>query len=180
MKDLTEEFAYHNSNIFAEQGLDPLNFGCVMANYETPEPYIEAIPKSYLVDQDPTESNEISHVTLRYGLLRPATDQVKAIHAALRTWKPPLLFRTEKIGYFSNFDFDVVYLQPVEVESYREAYVRLGRIANVTLHPEYTPHLTLAYVHAGAGPEVVELLNRHGLVAIANLRSWGFTGLEYS
>ena len=33
MKDLSEDFAYRNSNIFAEQGLDPLNFGCVMANY---------------------------------------------------------------------------------------------------------------------------------------------------
>jgi 2'-5' RNA ligase superfamily/D-alanyl-D-alanine carboxypeptidase len=111
------------------------------------------IPDSalYTDPDDPSYGREESpHVTVKYGLHDETPEKVRAL---LRR-EPPVTVTLGKTSIFPAKDGDPYDVVKVDVGSaaLRRLNARIGRALKVTdTHPDYKPHLTLAYVRAGEG-----------------------------
>lgn len=87
------------------------------------------------------------HITVKYGLSGDGLDKVKEILAKT----PPIAVKLGKTSLFEGEDQDVV---KVDVDSPELTAVHeaiKGAVPNEETHPEYKPHVTVAYVKPGAG-----------------------------
>ena len=170
-----------NENLYELLGIDTGELGCMMARFSTPTRLLNEIPE-YLLYHDPDDPGEYgkvfdSHVSLLYGLLKPAHETREAVDLVLRGLsfleKTPFGFA----DWFSNHDqpYDVLYIPPVYEHPFVDAHRRLSRLPHVNLYPEYTPRLTLAYVKKGSARVGARLVNSLGL-EYGNL--W-FRGYDY-
>jgi hypothetical protein len=99
------------------------------------------------------------HVTIKYGLLGDDPRPLRDIAANFA----PIEVTLGEIDVFQNDDADVLYLQ-VESEWLRELNAAISaQIPNETTRPNYTPHVTLAYLRPGAGEKYVGPSNLSGL-----------------
>lgn len=109
---------------------------------------VEALAKA-IPDTDLAEDGreDRPHVTIKYGLHDDSPERVA--EALVR--QPPVSFTLGKTKVFENGESDVVY-----VEVHSPALARLHRVVseaapNTDTHPEYIPHVTVAYVKPGTG-----------------------------
>ena len=125
-------------------------FACVLApitGRTTLREKIFRFGQTYIADSDLADDgrDDNPHITVLYGLHSNDPSDAYAIIHRLK----PLRIRLGKISAFdSHPDYDVI---KIDVESYdmRLANIMLRMLSHTMTHPEYNPHLTLAYVKKG-------------------------------
>src|SRR4051812_49300035 len=106
-------------------------------------PATMAIPNDHL-SEDGRETEP--HVTVKYGLHE---EDPKTTAEALKGGAPidaPL----GKVSIFSNDKFDVVKIGVTSHDLHR-LNKKISKLPHTDSHPDYNPHLTLAYVKPGLG-----------------------------
>lgn len=95
------------------------------------------------------------HITCRFGLHGDQSGAVERLVAGVA----PVKYRLGAVSVFPNPEHDVV---KVEVDSpdLHGLHELLGELPHTDTHPQYLPHVTLAYVQVGKGAEVAESLGR--------------------
>lgn len=125
------------------------DYACIMARIPDVQATLEAMrefidAEDIYEDEDPGEP----HVTVLYGLQDSQLDEIKK---KLEKAKPFAL----KVKDFELFepeeeDYDVIVLR-VESPELVELHDELAKLPHESTHPDYKPHLTLAYVKKGKG-----------------------------
>ena len=109
--------------------------------------------------------------------MKPAHETREAVDFVLRdlSFHEKTLFGAA--DWFSSPDqpYDALYIPPVYEHPFVDAHRRLSRLPHVNLYPEYTPHLTLAYVKKGTAREAAWLVNR----VTPEHRTLWFHGYDY-
>lgn len=168
-------------NLYELLGIDTGELGCMMAKFSTPTRLLSQIPEDLLY-HDPDKPGEYgkvfdSHVTLLYGLLKPAHETREAVDLVLRglMFHETTLFHVA--SWFSSPDqpYDVLYLPPKIEYAFVDAHRRLSRLPHVNLYPVYAPHLTLAYVKKGSARDAAWFVNR----LTPDYRTLWFRGYDY-
>ena len=140
---------------------------------QLPDPLQAALAENAYTSTHPklrshvTGVQDESHVTLLYGLLHPALTIQPAIDEVLTGWHPGALM----VAQFSEFPSPIPGEEysclvatltgtghPLFASSLHEAHARLSMLPHVNTHLTYTPHVTVAYVHAGAAPTLLTAL----------------------
>lgn len=164
-----------SAHLFAVQikeefGIDLSKLGCVMAELGPLDllHYAPEIEKDLYVSPNPDHSwikgdvaSGGAHVTLLYGLLRPAYEYGDLIEHMVADVLPKYVV-WGRVGYFeSPFPDEPYACIRVEIEK-TEALVRtndrLRYLPHVETFPEWVPHVTLAYVKKGTEKKWVEIL----------------------
>ena len=170
-----------NEDLYKLLGIDTGELGCMMAKFSTPTRLLNEIPENLLYHDpaDPGEYGKVfdSHVTLLYGLLKPAHETREAVDLVLRGLVFPELIHFGAADWFTPQDqpYDVLYMPPAFGYQFVDAHRRLSRLPHVNLHPEYRPHLTLAYVKKGSAPAAAWHVNR----IAGDYRTLWFHGYDY-
>ena len=170
-----------NEDLYELLGIDTRELGCMMAKFSTPTMLLNEIPE-YLLYHDPEDPGEYgkvfdSHVSLLYGLLKPAHETREAVDLVLRdlSFYEKTLFALADWFSPSDQSYDVLYIPPVDKAPFVDAHQRLSRLPHVNLYPVYVPHLTLAYVKKGAAHEAARLVNH----IPPDYRTLWFHGYDY-
>jgi hypothetical protein len=107
------------------------------------KPETEGQPDGYGRETEP-------HVTALYGLTDNAPEAVQRVIREANTG--PVTLTLGKLSLFKNADspYDVLKVD-VESPQLRKLNTALKKLPNKNTFPDYTPHLTVAYVKKGAG-----------------------------
>lgn len=133
------------------------DYGCVMV--ETPFPNWNEItgmisPEDlYIKEDDDTYGIQKNpHVTLLYGLhsnVKPV--DVEPIIKSIKG----LNIKVNSIDIFENDEFDVVKFNVVNNPQLTEVFNELSKLPNSNTFPDYSPHITIAYVKKGLGSKYI-------------------------
>lgn len=162
--------------LYEEMGLSVDQLGCVMMSVEpladlldeemglsAADLYTSAHPDRHYIDG----LVKTPHVTLLYGLLPGVSQQ--HIADVMADWEAPLGIGITAITTFpatfpeDDPDHNAYEVVVAEVQSMgselTDAHARLSLLPHIDTHPDYRPHITLAYVKYGRGAEWRELLS---------------------
>lgn len=93
------------------------------------------------------------HVTIKYGTLPSVSDdQIKEIFNSVKL--EDIDIKLDGISIFEGKDFDVVKFK-VKSDKLTELNKELSKLPNADVHPQYNPHITIAYVNKGCGNKYV-------------------------
>lgn len=91
------------------------------------------------------------HVTIKYGL---ETNSPEDVEKAVGSDHKPIKVRLGKLGQFESEEHDVLKIDVVS-EDLAKLNALLSKLPNGDKHPNYKPHLTIAYVKKGQAVEYV-------------------------
>ena len=162
------------ADLLARDDIYVNNLGCVMLpvedimlidgtrkNFLDPEDlYTSPDPEKFWIKGDVTHK---AHVTLLYGLLAPAYEIKEFVDAVLEDWERPWHFDSPEVVAFDSPTPDTepykCIVAKVMSPELIEAHQRLSFLPHVNTHPEYQPHITLAYVKEDKAEHWVDVLN---------------------
>lgn len=155
-------------NALKRRGITVSALGCVMLDVTGP-PIRRLLPATWLYSSDHPDRRWISgaqdqgHATLLYGLLDNANTIREDIGEVLAGWEPGQI-ETDHVGVFpSPFDdepYSCIVAHLALTEGLRDAHSRLSLLPHIDTHPEYKPHVTLAYVHREDEAAAVRLIEQ--------------------
>ena len=155
-------------NALKRRGITVSALGCVMLDVTGP-PISRLLPTTWLYSSAHPDRRWISgaqdegHVTLLYGLLDNAHTIREDIDEVLDGWGPEAI-ETDHVGVFpSAFDdepYSCVVAHLALTDSLRDAHARLSLLPHIDTHPDYKPHVTLAYVHREYEADAVRLIEQ--------------------
>lgn len=93
-----------------------------------------------------------AHVTLLYGLMKPGPEWQGVVDQVLDGWTPPALKIAEVSFFPSNIpgeDYSCIIAKIEVSDELLEGNKRLQLLPHINTFPDYTPHLTLAYINNG-------------------------------
>jgi len=92
-----------------------------------------------------------SHITVLYGL---HDDDPGPIYGSVRNFEP-FTVRLGPLEMFEAEKYDVLYISAdsPELEALHD---KLAELEHTNTHPEYTPHLTIAYLESGTGQQYID------------------------
>ncbi len=99
------------------------------------------------------------HATILYGL---HTNDAEKVRKALAD-EPPIMMRMGKTGVFMGKDADVVHCAVHSPDLHRIRQKLAAALPHVQTHPDYSPHVTLAYVHPGMGEKYKDMSDMDGM-----------------
>jgi 2'-5' RNA ligase len=150
-----------NSNDFPEVykalGINLAQLGCVMADLEWPNIECPTWVKDYLHTSTHPDRFWINgwiaeanpHVTILYGLLQKAKNIEWHIGEVLSGWKLDWV-ELENFSYFeSPYPDEPYYCVIAHIKKtleLLEGHQRLSFLPHINTFPEYTPHMTVAYI----------------------------------
>jgi hypothetical protein len=145
------------------------SYGCIMACIDEASTRkiltfnYNIIPEDAIYREgDQYGREETPHVTLKYGLTKSYTqEQMKHL---LRNVLP-FSIQVKGIGVFENETFDVVKFD-VDGKELRALNEMFSMLPNHDQHPEYNPHMTLAYLKKGSGRSFVKSPKRFARLPI--------------
>jgi len=113
------------------------------AGIDKKDVYIKPHDKSYGLEQEP-------HVTVGYGFHEDEIDE-ETMGSVMKQNLKPITLRVDEVDVFEGDEYDVVkYNLPLtkELQGYRDLFMKFP---NTQTHPDYKPHMTIAYVKPGTG-----------------------------
>lgn len=150
------------TEIYEELGVDPFNLGCIMLDVY-PLSITSRVPNGendLYYAEDPrlkyaqgAVGEEKAHITLLYGLLEKGVKWRKHVDTVLEGWEKPEFLTIERIGAFpatvpgQDYSCIVAHIKPTP--ELLDANARLKFLPHIDGFPEYSPHVTLAYVKNG-------------------------------
>ena len=103
--------------------------------------------------EDGREENP--HITVKFGLHTNDAEEVRTAMAD----KSPVAVQFGPASYFASDEYDVVKIDVIG-KGLRELNAAIAEaLPNTETHPEYTPHVTIAYVKPGLGEKYAATLN---------------------
>lgn len=90
------------------------------------------------------------HITVKYGLESNEPAEVQKIVEGFG----PVTAKVGRLSVFKNKDADVLKLD-VDSPQLRELNKKIAELPNADEHPEYSPHITVAYLKPGEGAKYV-------------------------
>lgn len=150
------------------RGITVSALGCVMLDVDGP-PISRLLPTSWTYTSTHPDRRWISgaqddgHVTLLYGLLENAHTIREDVQEVLEGWQAGPI-TTDRVGVFpSPFDdepYSCIVAHLALSDSLRDAHARLSLLPHIDTHPEYKPHVTLAYVRREYEEDAVRLIEQ--------------------
>lgn len=144
---------------------DTHDYGCVMLYLKFKDKDWKSI-QNMIADKDIyTEEGDLGygredspHVTVLYGLHADIPDST--IKELIDEMKAPTI-SLNKIGIFENDKFDVIKFTIIGRgrKELGEMNAKFAKLPHTTDYPDYTPHITLAYVKAGTGKDYKQTLD---------------------
>lgn len=151
-------------DLYKRLGIKIPSLGCVMLDVDpkalAADPYRERLEASgdLYYAKDPAHfwidgyvAGKTPHITLLYGLLKPAYEQKADIEEVLKGWSIDTA-TVESIGFFPSPMQDEPYfciVAHIKISpELLEGHERLELLPHINTFPGYKAHLTLAYVHA--------------------------------
>lgn len=107
------------------------------------------IPKNLLAD-DGVEMEP--HITVKYGLHDESPEEVRR----LLEGEGPVKVTVQGASIFDNPEFDVVKLDVDSPDLHRLNKKIANAMPHTDTHPDYTPHVTIAYVKKGEGKKLAQ------------------------
>ena len=149
-------------------GVEIKDLGCVMLDAK-PFDIKGAIPEEWAYHSQNPNLAHVSgiqseaHITLLFGLLSNAHIIREAVDEVLDGWEPGGL-RTEQITAFPSPLPDEPYACIVAklavTPALRDAHARLSLLPHIDTHPDYRPHVTIAYVHKDRRDDAIRAVQR--------------------
>ena len=133
-------------------------YGCVMievpvSNWNEITSYID--PEDIYTGGDDTHGiQEFPHLTLLYGLHKEVTPEM--VKSVFEGFKKEINIEVNGIDIFENKDYDVVKFNVNPDGALQELHDKLSELPNSDQFPNYTPHITIAYVNKGTGKKYVK------------------------
>lgn len=157
------------------------DYGCVMARIDEIaanklfEFNCKFIPNEVLHEEEGHEYGRelVPHITLKYGLVESYTEQQMKQMLQNVT---PFDVQIKGVGVFENESFDVVKFD-VDGEGLRALNEMLSKLPNQDQHPEYHPHMTMAYVKKGMGNRFIKNTGKFARVPV-NLIEYSNKGIK--
>ena len=163
---MTRPMNSHNFEpTYKSLGIDLDSLGCIMLDVEPHQSLDEVIPSDWLyTSPDPKKfwfNNVLDHlhVSLLYGLMENGNVWKRHVDEVLFGWHPDII----------EVDHITAFPSPLPTEPYSciiaklritdnllEAHQRLSFLPHINTYPEYTPHITLAYVKQRYEKETIE------------------------
>jgi 2'-5' RNA ligase len=145
------------------------DYGCVMGRLdeETSHKILEfnnrLIGEDVLYTEEENHGREVtSHVTIKFGLTESySQEQMREILREIRSF----MLEVRGTSLFENKSHDVVKFD-VEGKELRALNEIFCKLPNEDSHPEYNPHMTLAYVRKGMGKNFVRESQRFARVLV--------------
>lgn len=163
--------SYDIPQVYEDLGIRIPDLGCIMLGVEpiavtgmvengAADLHVSSDSMRWWVDGATAEAK--AHITLLYGLMQPGPEWREHVDAVLDGWELPAL-RVKAIGAFPSPYPDEPYsciVAHIEVTpELLDAHQRLSLLPHINTFPEYTPHVTLAYVEEGATQKWIDTLN---------------------
>jgi len=133
-------------------------YGCVMievpvSNWNEITSYID--PEDIYTGGDDTHGiQEFPHLTLLYGLHKEVTPEM--VKSVFEGFTKDINIEVNGIDIFENNDYDVVKFNVNPDGALQELHDKLSELPNSDQFPNYTPHITIAYVNKGTGKKYVK------------------------
>ena len=164
-------------------GIDVNKLGCVMLPVEPfdvfgegrdelldrNDLYFTRDPGRFWINGDVARNG--GHVTLLYGLLQPAwhlEEEGRLVTGVMAGWSNPHVVHAEGIEIFESPFPDEPYGCVVAklnvTHELADAHARLSYLPHVDTYPDYTPHVTLAYVKREQAQDWADILSLAPLV----------------
>lgn len=151
------------------RGIVVSRLGCVMLDVTGPH-ISRLLPALWLYSSTHPDRAWISgaqdqgHVTLLYGLLDNAHAIREDIDEVLDGWQmPAALTGDPAVTVFPSPFEDEPYsclVARIDAPELRDAHARLSLLPHIDTHPEYKPHVTLAYVHREYEQDAARLIEQ--------------------
>lgn len=142
--------------IYDKMGIQLDRLGCIMMDTEPlkisdvvneEDLYFRANKERFWIDG--IVSEKAPHVTLLFGLMQSGNDYREYVDAVLEDWKLPRV-EVDHIDFFGSPYEDEPYYcliaKLVVTDQLKEANSRLRKLPHIDTYPDYTPHITLAYI----------------------------------
>ena len=191
---MTQLSSHQFPQVYADLGVSIPDLGCIMLDVESfdvtrhvangeADLYYGTLPQLRYAQGAVAEKS--AHVTLLYGLLEPGPAWQKHVDAVLEGWNI-LSVRISDVSFFpstaQNEDYSVI-VAKIEVSAeLLEGHRRLQLLPHVDTFPDYTPHLTLAYIKNGpSGVEWAESALEKWLTTLSPLEGveLSISGINY-
>ena len=111
--------------------------------------YIADIPDDALAEKGREDK---PHITIKYGIHTADTNQIKT---AISSFKP-FSVTLGKISQFENDKYDVLKVDVTGADLHKFHKLISKELECTDTHPEYHPHMTLAYLKTGSGKDFVD------------------------
>lgn len=150
---------------YAALGIQLNDLGCIMLDVEPHQALDEIIPRDWhYISPDPKKSwfNNVMdqlHVSLLYGLMENGNSWKQFVGYVLDGWTPDLI-EVDRIDAFHSpipeEPYSCIIAKLRVTDNLLEAHQRLSFLPHINTYPEYTPHITLAYVKQRYEKETIE------------------------
>lgn len=153
MNTQTQQVTYRPPAQFAED-TNGHQYSCLMGRFHPDVAAKVWNISQRIADDDLAEDGRENwpHLTLLYGIHSNEPDQVKHL---LRN-QGPIALRFGGYGVFENPEGDVLYLSVESMTVYQIRQKLEEAIPNTQTHPDYIPHVTLAYLKSGAAKKYLD------------------------
>ena len=158
---------HDHANIHEELGLEIGELGAVMLDLQ---PFTDKrlLPSSFLYESPSPDRwwikgwvSDKPHLTLKYGLLRPAEEWADYVNQVLQGWTPESVKILDVSSFESPYpdeDYACIILAIQNSENLQDAYARLSYLPHVDTFTPFRPHVTLAYVKKECEVDAVNML----------------------
>lgn len=171
---MTTKSIHEFDDLMVRLGLEVNTLGCVMLPTEpidifgegrdkllsVEDLYVSDNPAKFWVNGDVSDN---AHITLLYGLLTPAYEQMASVDEVMATWDRPEYLIPERVTFFPSPDKNepgyAAIVVEVEDKHLEEAHARLSYLPHVNTFPVYRAHMTIAYVRLEAAQKWMDVLN---------------------
>lgn len=151
-----------------EMGISIRALGCVMLDVE-PIDIKGAIPDEWAYHSAAENLPHVSgiqseaHITLMFGLLQNANTIREAVDEVLDGWEPGPIYTTTIEAFQSPIPSEPYSCIVAMLEVTRQlsdAHARLSMLPHIDTHPEYRPHVTIAYVRKDRCSDAIAAVRR--------------------
>lgn len=168
----------HSLSALRRFGIDPSDVGTVMLDVEDDGAAAVLDEEMFYTSDNPklwwVKGRElIPHVTLMHGLL-PMVDQ-EAVDEVLADWEMPTVVANDLTVFPGPADepYDCIVStrqQGAYQRGLLDAHARLSMLPHMNFYPEYTPHVTVAYVKKESTAEALDRLRKYRMLKPVGIR----------